>query len=200
MTLPGSCRLWCLALALAAVPLHAQDHERDQDHYEKPPAPPHAIADGTTFLIRLDEKLDVVRLRPGKRFKAKLEEDMMGPDETMILHGSRIRGHVSSVGNGFHPRLLLSFDEIETQRGWAPLIATITAIPGEHGLTTGDEGEIKREAPSSEHHDTDSDGLSATAVAAAGVARAIFSDHRLQLQKGTILEVRLDRPLRVPWR
>ncbi len=40
---------------------------------------------------------------------------MMGPDETMILHGSRIKGHVSAVGNGFHPRLLLSFDEIETR-------------------------------------------------------------------------------------
>ena len=201
MTLLGSRPLWCLILALATIPLHAQDHDRDQDHDQKSAAPPHSIADGTTFLIRLDDKLDVSRVQPGKRFKAKLEEDMMGPDETMILHGSRIRGHVSSVGNGFHPRLLLSFDEIETRRGWAPLMATITAIPGEHGLTTGDEGEIKRETQgSSDRRDPDSDGLSATAVAAASVARAIFSDHRLQLQKGTILEVRLDRPLQVPWR
>jgi hypothetical protein len=204
MTLLGSCRFWCLALALATLPLQAQDqdHDRDQEHDQKPPALPHAIADGTTFLIRLDERLDVSRVRPGKRFKAKLEEDMMGADETMILHGSRIRGHVSAVGNGFHPRLLLSFDEIETQRGWAPLMATITAIPGEHGLTTGDEGAIEREAQggSSERHDTDSDGIAARAAATAGVMRAIFSDHRLELQKGTILEVRLDRPLQVPWR
>jgi hypothetical protein len=204
MTLLGSCRFWCLALALTTVPLHAEElnHDRDQDHDQKPPTPPHAIADGTTFLIRLDEQLDVSRVRPGKRFKAKLEEDMMGPDETMILHGSRIKGHVSAVGNGFHPRLLLSFDEIETRRGWAPLMATITAIPGEHGLTTGDEGAIEREAQggSSERHDSDSDGIAARAGAAADVMRAIFSDHRLELQKGTILEVRLDRPLQVPWR
>lgn len=201
MTVFGSCRLWCLALALAAIPLHGQASDKDEDRDQKPPAPPHAIADGTTFLIRLDEKLDVTRLQPGKRFKARLEEDMMGPDETTILHGGRIRGHVSAVGNGFHPRLLLSFDEIETQRGWAPLMATITAIPGEHGLSVGDEGEIKRESQaSSDRRDPDSDGLSATAVAAAGIARAVFSDHRLQLQKGTILEVRLDRPLQVPWR
>jgi len=98
-----SCWLCCLALVLATVSLQAEEH----DHYEKS-APPHAIADGTTFLIRLDERLDVNRVQPGKRFKAKLEEDMMGPDETIILHGARIKGHVSAVGSGFHPRLLLS--------------------------------------------------------------------------------------------
>lgn len=201
MTAFRSCRLWCLALALAlaTMPLHAQDHA--QDHDQKSPAPPHAIADGTTFLIRLEDQLDVSRVQPGKRFKAKLEEDMMGPDESMIPHGSRIKGHVGAVGNGFHPRLLLSFDEIETQRGWAPLIATVTAVPGEHGLTIGDEGGIEREGQGgSRHHDPDSDGIGSRAGAAAGVMRAIFSDHRLQLQKGTILEVRLDRPLRIPWR
>jgi hypothetical protein len=188
---------WCLLLVLAAIPLHAQD----RDHDQKPSAPPHAIADGTTFLIRLEDKLDVSRIQPGKHFRAKLEEDMIGPDESIILHGSRIKGHVSAVGNGFHPRLLLSFDEIETQRGWAPMMATITAVPGEHGLRIGDEGEIEREGQGgSERHDPDSDGIGSTAGAAAGVVRAIFSDHRLQLQKGTILEVRLDRPLQVRWR
>lgn len=193
MTALGSRRLWCLALALATVPLHAQ---------EKPPAPPHAIADGTRFLIRLGDKLDVSRVQPGKRFKAKLAEDLMGPDETIIPRGSAIKGHVSEVENGFHPRLLLSFDEIETPRGWAPLMATITDVPGEHGLKTGsDEGAIERQGQGGgEHRDSDSDGIGSKAGAAAGVVRAIFSDHRLQLQKGTMLEVRLDRPLQVPWR
>jgi hypothetical protein len=198
MTALRSCWLWCLVLVFATNPLHAED--RDHNHNQKESSPPHAIADGTTFLIRLEDKLDVSRVQPGKRFKAKLEEDMMGTDETMILHGARIRGHVSALGNGFHPRLLLSFDEIETQRGWAPLIATITAVPGEHGLEIGDEGAIEREGQGGGHHDPDSDGIGAKAGTAATVVRTIFSDHRLQLQKGTILEVRLDRPLRVPWR
>ncbi|MGC2197932.1 MAG: hypothetical protein WA628_24895 [Terriglobales bacterium] len=184
----------CLTLALATLPLLGEE--------KKSAAPPHAIPYGTTFLIRLEDRLDVSRIQPGKRFKAKLAEDLMGPDETTVLRGSRIRGHVSDVGNGFHPRLLLSFDEIETPRGWAPLMATIIDVPGEHGLKAGgEEGQIERQGQgSSAHRDPDSDGIGAKAGAAASVVQAIFSDHRLQLQKGTMLEVRLDRALQVPWR
>jgi hypothetical protein len=185
----------CFVLALGITPLHAEDQDRDP----KPPAPHHAIADGTTFLIRLQEKLDVSRVQSGKRFKAKLEEDMVGTDETMIFHGSRIRGHVSAVGSGFHPHLLLSFDGIETEHGWAPLMATISAVPGEHGLTIGDEGAIERESQGGGRRDPDSDGIAQRAEATANTLRGLFGDHRLQLRKGTILEVRLDRPLRVPW-
>lgn len=184
---------WVLALALGAMPLLAQE--------QKPSAPPHAIPYGTTLLVRLEDKLDASRIQPGKRFKAKLAEDLMGPDETTVRRGSKIRGHVSAVGNGFHPRLLLSFDEIETQRGWAPLMATIIDVPGEHGLTVRAEGGIERQGQGGgEHRDPDSDGIGAKAGAAAGVVQAIFSDHRLQLLKGTMLELRLDRPLQVPWR
>jgi hypothetical protein len=73
MTGLRSCWLCWLALVFATVPLQAEEHDHDQKS-----APPHAIADGTTFLIRIEDKLDVSRVQPGKRFKAKLEEDMMG--------------------------------------------------------------------------------------------------------------------------
>jgi hypothetical protein len=193
MRAPGSWRLFCFALLLATVPLRAEEPRAS--------APPHAIAEGTRFLIRLEDNLDVSRVRPGKHFKAKLMEDVMGPDESMIVHGSTIKGHVSQVGNGFHPRLLLSFDEIETQRGWAPLLATVIDVPSEHGLKTGEEGAIERQGQGSgERHDPDSDSVSAKAGAAAGVVRAIFSDHTLRLQKGTILDIRLDRPVQLRWR
>jgi hypothetical protein len=193
MTVLGSCRLCCLLVALALLPLYAQE--------QRPSAPPHALPEGTSFLVRLETKLDVSSLRPGKRFKAKLAQDLMGPDESVIARGSAIHGHVSEVSSGFHPRLLLSFDEIETQRGWAPLMATIIDVPGEHGLTMAEEGGIERRGQgSSEHRDPDSDSVGSKTLAAAGVVRAIFSDHRLQLQKGTMLEVRLDRALQVPWR
>ena len=42
-------------------------------------------------------------------------------------------------------RLLLSFDEIDTGHGFHTLIATVTGVPGEHGLQqVGEEGEIGR--------------------------------------------------------
>ena len=40
--------------------------------------------------------------------------------------------------------MLLSFDEIETNHGWVPLVATITGVPGEHAAKTDEEGEIQR--------------------------------------------------------
>ena len=156
MRVPGTCRLWCLALVLATLPLQAEE--------PKASAPPHAVPEGTSFLVRLESKLDVATLQPGKRFKAKLADDLMGPDETMILRGSAIKGHVSEVSSGFHPRLLLSFDEIETRRGWTPLMATIIDVPGEHGLTMAEEGGIERRGQSnSEHRDPDSDGMGSKA-------------------------------------
>ncbi len=90
MRMPGSWRLLCFALLVATVPLCAEE--------PTPSTPPHAIAEGTRFLVRLEDKLDVIRVRPGKRFKAKLMEDVMGPDENMLVHGSMIKGHVSQVG------------------------------------------------------------------------------------------------------
>ena len=168
---------------------------------EQPGAvPPRSIADGTTFLIRLQETIDAARARPGKRFHASLEQNLVGSSATRLLRNSRINGHVSSVDNGLHPSLVLSFDEIETEHGWAPLMATITAIPGEHGLqVNGEKGEIEREAGNG--HDSsrggaDSDGSHGPNLGAAvGVVDALFSDRRLQLRKGTRLEIRLDRPL-----
>ena len=60
------------------MPLYAlaqdKDLDKDQDHDQRRNLPPHAIADGTTFLIRLAEKLDVSQVQPGKRFKAKLKK------------------------------------------------------------------------------------------------------------------------------
>ncbi len=212
MTPLRSCWLWCLVGVLSGVPVSAQGPSS--------PVLPHAIPDGTAFLIRLEDKLDASRVQPGKHFKAKLLEDLVGPDETILSRGSKIKGHVSAVGNGLHPRLLLSFDEIQTEHGWVPLIATITGVPGEHGLKTpGEEGEIERQG-SNRRREVESAGVGAGVGAvggatvgggrgavigagigaAAGVVGALFSDRRLQLQKGTTLEVRLDRALQVPWR
>jgi hypothetical protein len=208
--------LWLLATALTPATL-AQGQESPTP---PPPVAPHSIPDGTSFLIRLEDKLDTSRLQPGKHFKAKLEENLVGPDGAQILRGKKIKGHVSAVESGFHSRLLLSFDEIQTDEGWMPLIATVIGVPGEHGLKQPDEeGEIERDSMN-KRHDVERAGVGAgvgaiggaaagggkgAAIgagigAAAGVITGLFSDRRLVLDKGTALEVRLDRPLQLPWR
>ena len=210
----GNLRLWgslCVLSAVMVIAAAAQD--------SRPPLAPHTIPDGTTFLIRLEDKLDTSRLQPGKHFKAKVAEDLVGPDGAMIPRGKKIKGHVSSVDNGFHARLLLSFDEIETEHGWVPLIATVTDVPGERGIKRLDEeGEIERKG-ADKRHEVERAGIGAGVGAAggavagggrgaaigagigavAGAVSGLFTDRRLRLEKGTTLELRLDHPLQVPW-
>src|SRR5262249_1565714 len=83
-----------------------------QDRAIAPQAPPNAIPEGTRFLIRLNDKLDTRSLQAGKHFKAKLAEDLVAGNGAVIPRGKTIKGHVSSVSQGLHARLMLSFDEI----------------------------------------------------------------------------------------
>ena len=43
-------------------------------------------------------------------------------------------------------------------------------------------------------------GIGAGVGAGLGAAAGLLSDHDLRLEKGTVLEVRLDHPLQIPWR
>jgi len=199
-----------IAASLFATAMFAQDT----------PAQAPGIADGTRFIVRLEDKLDSRRLQSGKHFKARLSEDLIAPGGLVIEHGSKIKGHISAVDNGFHARMLLSFDEIETRRGWIPLFATVTDVPGEHGLKAPDEeGELEREG-ANKHRDVERAGVGAGIGAAGGVIAgggrgaaigagigavggflsSLFTDRSLVLQKGTMLELRLDRPLHIYYR
>jgi len=157
-----------------------------------PPIRPYEIPEGTTLLIRLGQRLETRTARQGQRFKAKLAEDLIAPNGAVIPRGSRVRGHISRVTQGMHPRLLLSFNEIDTQHGWEPLIATVTSIPGEHGVKQDDGGAIESASPRGPPSDEPRSPWSrVTAVT------GFFADHTVQLEKGTIVEIRLDRPLQI---
>ncbi len=201
-------------LLLASSALWAQYH----DPLIAPMAPPNAIPEGTTFLVRLQDKLDTRNLQQGKHFKVKLGEDLIAANGTTIPRGKKIKGHVSSIEQGLHARLLLSFDEIETDHGWVPIIATVTGVPSEHGIKQPDaEGEIERKGMSKRRvieaaavgavigtaggaaaGGGKGAGIGAGAGAGIGALAGMFSDHDLRLEKGTTLEVRLDHPLQVP--
>ncbi|MCU1310781.1 MAG: hypothetical protein JWO20_1906 [Candidatus Angelobacter sp.] len=180
---------------------------------------PNAIPEGTRFIAVLDDKLETQKIQPGKKFKLKLAEDLMSPNGQVIPRGKKIKGHVSNVDRGFHGRILLSFDEIETKHGWVPLVATVTGVPGEHGVnqTTGNEGEIERRGADKRRAiESAAIGAGVGAVAggvaaggkgaaigaaaggALGAGAGILTDRDLTLNKGTQLELQLDRQLVVP--
>ena len=200
-----------LFIAMTAISLFAQDTAQ---------VPTNAVAQGTVALIQLSDKLDTHTVKAGDHFQAKLAEPMTAANGSSIDAGRKIKGHVSAVEPGLNTRLLLSFDEIDTGHGWRPLIATVTGVPGEHGLRQiGEEGEIGRKGMSKEEiaeavvvgagegaadgaHNGGKRGAAAGAgTGAANSALTAFeAGHELVLDKGTALEIRLDRNLTVPGR
>jgi hypothetical protein len=176
------------------------------------------IPEGTRFVVRLNDTLDTAKLKPGKKFTAKLAEDLNTPDGASIPAGKKIHGHVSSVNRGLHGSMLLSFDEIETRHGWRPLAATVTDVPGEHSTRAGgSEGEVQKKGSSGKRVVEGAIIGAAIGAAAGGVAAGphgaiigaaaggavgggagVLTDRDLKLNKGQQLELRLDRPLQVP--
>src|SRR5258706_4721691 len=140
------------------------------------------IPEGKSVLIRLGQSLETRTARPGQHFKASLAEDLIAPNGNMIPRGSHVRGHISRVSQGVHPRLLLSFDGVQSQRGWEPLIASVTSVPGEHGVKDNDDGSIEAASRPSSPSDEPRSPWSRIG----GVAN-FFADHSVRLEKGAIL-------------
>ena len=193
-------------IAIACLPGFGQD---------APAASQNAIPQGTVVLIQLTDKLDTRAAKAGDHFHARLAEPVQAVSGVTLDAGRKIKGHVSAVEPGLNRRLLLSFDEIDTGHGWVPLIATVTGVPGEHGLKqVGEEGEIGRKGMSKEEiaeavvvgagegaaagaHNGGKHGaaVGAGTGAADSAMTAFESGHDLILDKGTALEIRLDRNL-----
>jgi hypothetical protein len=187
------------------------------DQLNNSDVPANTVPQGTVFLIQLSDKLDTHTVKAGDHFQARLAEPITTADGQTLRPGEKIRGHVSAVIPGLQRRLLLSFDEIDTGHGWMPLIATVTGVPGEHGLkAVGDEGEIGHErlnkqqiaeavvegagegAEQGAHQGKRAAVVGAGNGAADGALTALEDNHELVLASGTALEIRLDRNLMIP--
>src|ERR1035438_8388671 len=197
-----------LLSVLPCIPVVAQD---------APAAPVNVVPQGTVFLIQLSDRIDTRTVKPGDHFQARLAEPLVAANGQTIESGKKIKGHISAVEPGLRTRVILSFEEIDTGRGWVPLIATVTGVPGEHGLRQiGEEGEIGRQGMTKEQiagaivvgagkgaaaGERSGGRRGAAAGAGSGAAEGAMSafeaGHDLVLEKGTALEIRLDRNLGV---
>jgi hypothetical protein len=107
-----------------------------------------AVSTGTRFLVGLDDNLSTKSDKPGQSFRARTLEPLETPDGTVLPAGAEVRGHISRVdpaGQAGRARLWLTFDDIRTRGGKAPLVARVVSVPGEMAVKPGEsrEGEIE---------------------------------------------------------
>lgn len=183
------------------------------------PAAPNVIPADTQFEIQLKDTLDSSKDSTGKKFKAKLVQDLIAQDGSTIPNGAEIKGHVSDIQGGLHSQLLLSFDEIKTRHGWVPLAAMVAGVPGEHSVQaeTGPEGEIhhtkvdaRREVESAAAGAAVGAIVGATAGGGKGAAIGagvggglgtgvgLLTGRNIRLNKGQMLDLRLERDIFLP--
>jgi hypothetical protein len=186
-----------------------------------PAASPNALPEGTRFIVSLKDTLDTHDLQQGQHFEAELREDLVTPSGLTVSKGHTVRGHVATFEHGYTgARLMLAMDEMQTRHGWVPLIATVTGVPGDPSIkSTSQEGEITQKGPDKKRVIENAaigagvgaatgaaagggKGAAAGAVAGAGLmtAAGLLFKTDLKLEKGTNLELRLDRDLVVPTR
>lgn len=176
--------------------------------------PASEIPAGTKFMVELRDKLDAKKIKVGKKFKAETLEALKASDGSYIPAGAKVKGHVSFVE---YNKMVLRFERIESKVGKMPMVASVAGVMGEKGVQkeAGSEGEIKASKSRGRATITGAAvgaGVGAAAgastggkkgaaigtgvgAAAGGVIGAIVGTTDLVLQKGTRIELELDRPL-----
>jgi hypothetical protein len=204
-------------LALAGLPTYSQGQYTSQNQQGQRGTS--ASPSGTVFLAGLQETLSTKEDKSGKQFTVTTLEPVTAADGRVIPPGAEIRGHVDKVeaahqtGRG---RMWLTFDNIRTPNGWAPIVAIVSDVPGVHSVKVDyvREGEIEaRSSKGQEEAEAAAAGafVGATAGvasrnakgaaigAAAGAATAFMVASGLgqdvTLEKNTKLELSLGRQL-----
>jgi hypothetical protein len=177
------------------------------------------VTPGTRFLIRLDSPLSTKDTKAGTSFKARTLDPLQTPDGRVLRAGAEIRGHVDKIETARQAgraRIWLAFDDIATPRGWMPLVATVSDVPGVHSVRAvyDREGEIENRADKRQD-DVEAAAAGALVGAAPGVASrngkgaaigaaagavtafmvASQLGQELTLERNTKLELVLDHPL-----
>ena len=169
---------------------------------------------GTRFLVELRTDLDAKRIKPGKKFEARTLEALRASDGGTISSGAKLKGRVSHVE---HNKMILRFEEIDTGHGKVPLVVSVQDIVGEKNVRskTDNEGEIQAQGKSGRDAAigatvlggigaalgaTQAGGKGAALGAGSGAAAGaviggVAGKRDLKLQKGTRLDLVLDRPL-----
>jgi hypothetical protein len=206
--------------ALAGLLEISKAEATQQNGAETPPATLNAVPNGVHFLVGLSDELRTGTDKVNKKFEVKTLEPLESTSGNVIPPGAKIRGHISRIepaGTTGRARLWLTFDDIDTRHGRLPLVAFVSSVPGEFSVKPGEskEGEIEaRTSKGTQELEAAAGGAAMGATAAAkathsgkgaaagaamgGLAGFLASSgfgQELDLQKGTKLDLVLDRPL-----
>src|SRR6266704_6930722 len=94
--------LGAFLLVALALPAMAQFSTRNpqtapdtSSQTANPPMAANVAPEGTKFIVKLDDSLDIKKVKPGNHFKAKLAEDLLSPSGTVLIpRGKGVTGHV----------------------------------------------------------------------------------------------------------
>ncbi len=151
---------------------------------ENTDAPSYALAPGTRILVGLQTPISTKVDKTGKKISARTLEPVASPDGTTLPRGTEIRGHldkVQSAGKTGRAHLWITFDEIHTRSGWAPLVAALIDAPGVHSIKVLFDREGEIEAPTSNH---EQEALAMAMAALAGAEPGIEKNDKQDAAKG----------------
>lgn len=198
--------LWTFGFPLDA-PATAQDRSKNQ------------VSAGTRFLASLQDPIKTKDNKAGDRIELRTLESLESPSGKSLPEGAAIHAHIDKIEQAHQTgraRLWATFDEIETERGWVPLVAIVSDIPGVHSVKVDSNREGAIETRSSRQQDEATaaaagaligavpgvaahNGKDAAFGAAVGAATAFMVTSglgkELTLDKDTKIELMLDRPL-----
>jgi hypothetical protein len=175
---------------------------------------PSEVPTGTRFLVEMRDKIQAKKAKPGKKFDARTLEALRTADGRLIPAGAKLKGRVSYAESD---ELVLRFEEIEYSGQKMPIIARVVGVPGEKHIQgkVDNEGAIEAKGGRAKsaaigaavgagagtgagikRKDTKEKVLAMGAGAAAGaLIGAAIGGGDLVLEKGTRIELELDRPL-----
>jgi len=214
---------WIAMVALVSLAgwfTSAKSEALPQNGAEPPRPALNAVPNGTHFLVGLDDELSTGKDKVNRKFEVRTLEPLESTNGNVIPPGARIHGHISRIepaGTTGRAKLWLTFDDIDTHHGRYPVVAFVSGVPGDFSVKPGEskEGEIEaRTSKGSEDLQAAAGGAAMGATAGAkathsgkgaaagaamgglaGFLAASGFGQELDLQKGTKLDLVLDRPL-----
>jgi hypothetical protein len=146
-----------------------------------------AVAPGTKFLVRLENEMNTGHLHRAESFRVRTLEPLEAGQGFYLPAGALIFGHVSRVepaGSTGRAKLCLTFDDIATRFGKLPIVAEVTAVPGDHSIKSGPLQEGVIEGRSSGQK---SAGEAAAAGAANGAIKGVKDHNKKEAAEGAAL-------------